>query len=65
MQDKNETEKHWQNIYLTHKFVERFLKGKMYREMEKFNIVENAFKNIKIATGINNADNFVHKYLHK
>ena len=37
----------------------------MYREMEKFNVVETAFKNIKIATGIIDSNTLIHKFLNK
>lgn len=37
----------------------------MNREMIKFNIVEVAFKNIKTATGINNVETLVKKFLSK
>jgi hypothetical protein len=37
----------------------------MNREMIKFNIVEVAFKNIKTATGVNNVENLVKKFLNK
>lgn len=33
--------------------------------MEKFKVVEFAFKEIKTATGVNDAKNLVHKYLNK
>ena len=33
--------------------------------MLKFNQVEIAFKNIKLATGVNNTDNMIKKYLNK
>lgn len=33
--------------------------------MMKFNVVEMAFKNIKTATGVNNGDEMVKKYLNK
>jgi hypothetical protein len=37
----------------------------MNREMIKFNIVEVAFKNIKTATGVNNVETLVKKFLNK
>lgn len=37
----------------------------MHREMVKFNVVEVAFKNIKTATGVNNAETLVKKFLSK
>ena len=37
----------------------------MYKEMEKFNVVETAFKNIKISTGVNEAGAFINKFLNK
>ena len=44
LQDKNFDEKQWQNIYLTHTFVNKMLRNKIDREMEKFQVVEFAFK---------------------
>lgn len=37
----------------------------MYKEMEKFSTVEMAFKNIKIATGVSDAQELVFKFLNK
>ena len=37
----------------------------MNREMIKFKIVEVAFKNIKTATGVNNVETLVKKFLNK
>ena len=37
----------------------------MNRETIKFNIVEVAFKNIKTATGVNNVETLVKKFLNK
>ena len=37
----------------------------MHIEMEKFNVVETAFKNIKIATGVTDGPTMVTKYLEK
>ncbi len=33
--------------------------------MSKFFVVESAFKNIKISTGVNDAETLVHKFLNK
>jgi hypothetical protein len=33
--------------------------------MEKFSTVEMAFKNIKIATGVSDAQELIYKFLHK
>ena len=52
LQDKDGKEKNWYKVYLCHKFVEKFLKDKMQREMIKFGTVETAFKNIKTETGV-------------
>jgi hypothetical protein len=41
------------------------LRNKIEKEMEKFKVVEFAFKEIKTATGVNDAKNLVHKYLNK
>ena len=50
MQDKDPREKEWYKTYLTHLFVSKMLRNKIDREMEKFSVVEEAFKSIKIAT---------------
>lgn len=50
MQDKNENEKQWRKIYLTNLFVSNMLRNKIEHEMEKFRVVEMAFKQIKTAT---------------
>jgi hypothetical protein len=52
MQDKDDNEKNWRNLLILHKFMSRMLRDKMDREMKKFGIVEDAFTNIKIATGV-------------
>lgn len=41
------------------------LRNKMDKEMAKFFIVESAFKTIKIATGVNDAETLVRKFLNK
>jgi hypothetical protein len=65
MQDKDDTEKNWRSLLVVHKFVSRMLKDKMDREMSKFSVVEVAFKNIKIATGTNDTQTLVSKFLNK
>ncbi len=50
LQDKDPNEKQWHQIYLTNVFVSKMLRNKIDREMEKFSVVEFAFKNIKTAT---------------
>jgi hypothetical protein len=50
IQDKMQTEKHWRMVYLTHVFVNKMLRDKIDAEMEKFWVVEQAFKTIKTAT---------------
>lgn len=50
IQDKMQTEKHWRMVYLTHSFVNKTLRNKIESEMNKFKIVEQAFKTIKTAT---------------
>ncbi len=47
------------------KFVDNLLRSKMYNEMEKFSMVEMAFKNIKIATGVSDAQELIFKFLNK
>jgi hypothetical protein len=65
IQDKDLNEKNWRKIFLTHIFVNKMLRNKIEKEMEKFKIVEFAFKEIKTSTGVNDAKNLVHKYLNK
>ena len=65
MQDKREEEKQWRLIYLTHSFVENILRAKIEREMNKFRVVEIAFKEIKTATGVSDGRSLVQKYLNK
>lgn len=65
MQDKDENEKSWEKLYLTNKFLDRMLRNKMDKEMAKFFIVESAFKTIKIATGVSDAESLVKKFLNK
>jgi hypothetical protein len=50
IQDKDISEKNWRKIFLTHVFVNKMLRNKIEKEMEKFKIVEFAFKEIKTAT---------------
>lgn len=65
MQDKDDNEKNWKHLHSVHKFMSRMLKNKMDREMSKFGVVENAFKNIKIATGVADTQELVKKFLNK
>lgn len=65
IQDKDLNEKNWRKIFLTHIFVNKMLRNKIEKEMEKFRTVEFAFKEIKTATGVNDAKNLVQKYLNK
>lgn len=65
MQDKDENEKNWLKILHVHKLVDKLLRGKMDNEMEKFSTVEMAFKNIKIATGVYDAQQLIFKFLNK
>ena len=65
IQDKDIKEKSWYKCYLCHQFVENILRDKMTREMMKFNVVEVAFKNIKTATGVSNAQTLIKKFLNK
>ena len=53
IQDKDLNEKNWRKIFLTHIFVNKMLRNKIEKEMEKFRIVEFAFKAIKTATVLN------------
>jgi hypothetical protein len=39
MLDKNLNEKQWQKIFLSHTFLNKMLRNKIEREMEKFRIV--------------------------
>lgn len=39
MQDKDESEKKWEKLYLTNKFLARMLRDKMDKEMNKFFVV--------------------------
>lgn len=50
IQDKDLNEKNWRKIFLTHIFVNKMLRNKIEKEMEKFRTVEFAFKEIKTAT---------------
>lgn len=50
IQDKDLNEKNWRKIFLTHVFVNRMLRNKIEKEMDKFRIVEFAFKEIKTST---------------
>ena len=45
--------------------MNKFLQNKMHIEMEKFNVVETAFKNIKIATGVLDGPTMVTRYIEK
>lgn len=53
IQDKDLNEKNWRKIFLTHIFVNKMLRNKIEKEMEKFRTVEFAFKEIKTATVLN------------
>ena len=44
MQDKDQNEKQWRQILLTHIYLNKLLSDKIEKEMEKFHIVEFAFK---------------------
>lgn len=48
---------------MVHKFLNQFLKLKMQREIKKFQGAEQAFQKIKAATGINDANEIVRKFL--
>ncbi len=50
IQDKDMTEKNWRKIFLTHIFVNKMLRNKIEKEMEKFKVVEFALKEIKTST---------------
>lgn len=50
---------------MVHKFIASLLRDKMDREMDKFKVVETAFKNIKIATGTSDTIELVNKFLNK
>lgn len=65
MQDKDDSEKNWMKLYLTNRLVSRLLRNKMDKEMNKFFLVETAFKTIKIATGVSDAETLVQKFLNK
>jgi hypothetical protein len=65
VQDKDISEKQWRQIFLTHIFVNKMLRNKIEKEMEKFRTVEFAFKEIKTATGVADAKALVTKYLNK
>ncbi len=65
MQDKDPQEKNWYNVHLAHRFLDKLLRDKMNREMNKFNTVETAFKNIKTSTGVSNTQELVKKFLSK
>ena len=55
LQDKDETQLRWEKLYMTNKLVAKLLRDKMDREMSKFFVVESAFKNIKISTGVSDS----------
>ncbi|CAD8057422.1 unnamed protein product [Paramecium primaurelia] len=63
--DKDASEKKWRKLLLVHKVVHSLLKNKMEKEMEKFQVVETAFQEIKTATGISEAQEIVQKFLTK
>lgn len=65
MCERDPEEKDWTNVFLTHKLLKDLLQSKIEREMQKFSEVENAFKNIKIETGVNDAETLVKKFLSK
>lgn len=65
MQDKDDNEKNWEKLYLTNKLLSKLLRDKMDREMQKFFVVESAFKIIKIATGVSDAETLIQKFLNK
>lgn len=65
MQDKDENEKNWKRLQTTHIFLSHLLRDKMDREMNKFKVVEEAFKNIKISTGTADTIELVNKFLNK
>lgn len=39
MQDKDHSEKQWRKIFLTHSLVNKVLRNKIDKEMEKFKVV--------------------------
>ena len=45
--------------------MSRFLQNKMHIEMDKFGVIETAFKNIKIATAVQDGPIMVTRYLEK
>lgn len=63
--EKDQKEKNWYKVYLCQRFVEKMLRDKMDREMNKFNSVEMAYKNIKTATGVSTTEALISKFLNK
>lgn len=48
---------------MVHKFLAFFLKKKMERELKRFDVVEEAFKQIKTNTGISDPNEIIRKYI--
>lgn len=65
LSEKDSREKNWYKVYLCNRFVEKMLRDKMSREMNKFGTVEQAYKNIKTATGVSTVEALISKFLHK
>lgn len=65
MHEKDLTERQIQKLKLTHRFLEEMMRVKMEREMHRFKLIEEAFKSIKLATGVAETSELVNKFLNK
>lgn len=62
-ESKDLNEKKWRRLLMVHKFFSFFLKRKMDRELARFQVVEDAFKQIKLNTGISDPNEIMRKYI--
>lgn len=62
-ESKDLNEKKWRRLLMVHKFLAFFLKRKMDRELKRFEVVEDAFKQIKSNTGISDPNEIIRKYI--
>lgn len=63
--EKDNTEKQWKKVYFTHRLVAEILSNKIETEMQKFQLVENAFLQIKTQTEITQGKQIVTRFFNK
>ena len=62
-ENKDATEKQMRQNFMIHKLWNAFMRKKMEKEMKDSAEIDEAFKKIKTATGVNDVQEIVHKFL--